>query len=335
MKRLHDPPPPPLAANVALSTLQCQLAAENLCVAASHLLSLIRILRLSLLIMDEETISAEEGYQSWQANQITERAMALADQYGGFTKTVEAMQAMAHNLQANDTHVVNPSGLDAAGQLTSAYDMALIAAAAMKIPDFRTVANTKSYAFPGYMPKPGHVRKTFQIYTENRLLRHNYRGIAGGKTGFTSLAHRTFWAAAERNGHILVVTLFQIHEPTEQAAKELLNWGFDNRTKVSPIGSLVAPLSAVPTNPSDPATPLSAASTTTSESTSESTSSAPASNTPWIWIGALGGLGLLAATFLLRRSAVTRRKNARIAGRHATGTANLPERLDEPEYVNL
>jgi hypothetical protein len=79
MKRLHDPPPPPLAANVALSSLQCQLAAENLCVAASHLLSLIRVLRLSLLIMDEESISTEEEYQSWQANQITERAMALAD----------------------------------------------------------------------------------------------------------------------------------------------------------------------------------------------------------------------------------------------------------------
>lgn len=79
MKLLHDPPPPPLAANVAMSTLQCQLAAENLCVSASHLLSLIRILRLSLLIMDEETISAEEEYQSWQANQITEQAMSLAD----------------------------------------------------------------------------------------------------------------------------------------------------------------------------------------------------------------------------------------------------------------
>ena len=56
----QDPPPPPLAADVALSTLQCQLAAENICVASSHILSLIRTLKLSLLLMDEDCIEAEE-----------------------------------------------------------------------------------------------------------------------------------------------------------------------------------------------------------------------------------------------------------------------------------
>ena len=37
-------------------------------------------------------------------------AMALADQYGGAPKTVEAMQTMAHQLQALDTHVVTRCG---------------------------------------------------------------------------------------------------------------------------------------------------------------------------------------------------------------------------------
>ena len=261
-------------------------------------------------------------------------AMALANQYGGFDKTVSAMQAMAHNLQAHDTHVVNPSGLDADGQLTSAYDMALIAGAAMKIPDFRTVANTKSYAFPGYMPKPGHQRKTFQIYTENRLLRHNYRGIAGGKTGFTSLAHRTFWAAAERNGHMLLVTLFQIHEPTEQATKDLLNWGFNNRTKVSPVGTLVAPISAL-ANTSTPATAPSAT-TTVNTSNLAATTSVSNRNVPWLWIAVLA-LGSLAGAFLLRRRTIARRRSARLSGRHRVGTpamTNPPERLDEPDFAD-
>jgi hypothetical protein len=122
--------------------------------------------------------------------------------------------------------------------------MALIAHAAMQIPDFRTVTMTKYYQFPGKMPAAGHTRSTFQIYTENRLLRHNFKGVAGGKTGFTSLAHRTFWGAAERNGHLLVATLFQIHEPTETAAEHLLNWGFANLGKVAPVGTLVAPVKA-------------------------------------------------------------------------------------------
>lgn len=79
MNSLQDPPPPPLAANVALSSLQCQLAVENLCVAASQLLSLIRTLRLSLLLMDEATIMAEEEWQVEQVRVITEKAMQEAD----------------------------------------------------------------------------------------------------------------------------------------------------------------------------------------------------------------------------------------------------------------
>jgi hypothetical protein len=45
---------------VAVSTLQCQLAAENICVACSNLLSLIRTVRLSLLFMDQDTIRSEQ-----------------------------------------------------------------------------------------------------------------------------------------------------------------------------------------------------------------------------------------------------------------------------------
>ncbi len=246
-------------------------------------------------------------------------ATALANQYGGVGKTVTAMQAMAHQLRADDTHVVNPSGLDADGQVTSAYDMALIAAAAMQIPDFRTVANTKSYAFPGYMPKPGHKRMTYQIYTENRLLRHDYRGIAGGKTGFTSLAHRTFWAAAERNGHMLVVTLFQIHEPTEQAARELLNWGFDNRAKVNPIGTLVAPISSIPTTSGQPTTQPSPTEVAVNAAGVAIGSS---SGTPWPLIMILSALAAAAAAFYARRHTIRQRRTARIAGRHTTGVVS-------------
>jgi D-alanyl-D-alanine carboxypeptidase (penicillin-binding protein 5/6) len=204
--------------------------------------------------------------------------------------------------------------------------MALIAGAAMQIPDFRTVANTKSYAFPGYMPKPGHKRKTFQIYTENRLLRHDYRGIAGGKTGFTSLAHRTFWAAAERNGHMLLVTLFQIHEPTEQAARELLNWGFDNRSRVNPIGTLVPPLTSIPTtSPTAPAAASAAQPTTSPAAQGVAATTGTGGSVPWAWVLSLSALGLAASAFALRRRTIRKRRDARRSGRHVSGTASAPE----------
>jgi D-alanyl-D-alanine carboxypeptidase (penicillin-binding protein 5/6) len=175
-------------------------------------------------------------------------AAALADSYGGMAKTVTAMQAQARTLQAFDTFVKNPSGLDADGQVSSAYDMALIARAAMQLPDFQGVTSALRYDFPG---KPGNPRPTYKIYTQNRLLLHGYHGTIGGKTGFTSLAHRTFWGAATRGGHTLVVTLFQIGEPTERAARALLDWGFANDGKVTPVGTLVDP--AEPSHGTGPA----------------------------------------------------------------------------------
>ena len=60
LMRDADDPPPPLAANVQMSAVQAKLASENLCVASSHALDLIRTLRLSALLMDEEAIRAEE-----------------------------------------------------------------------------------------------------------------------------------------------------------------------------------------------------------------------------------------------------------------------------------
>ena len=75
MKSLSDPPPPPLAADVALSSVQCRAASENICVACSQLLSLIRTLRLSLLLMDGDTMEAEEHLQVEYAQQRVEEIM--------------------------------------------------------------------------------------------------------------------------------------------------------------------------------------------------------------------------------------------------------------------
>jgi D-alanyl-D-alanine carboxypeptidase (penicillin-binding protein 5/6) len=204
-------------------------------------------------------------------------AAALADANGGMTTTVAEMQAMAHRLRADDTTVKNNSGLDAKGQLSSAYDMALFARAALALPDFRQVTRTLRYAFPGKPAAAGATRSTYQIYTQNRLLIHGYRGTIGGKTGFTSLAHRTFWGAASRGGHTIVATLFQIHEPTETAVKALLNWGFANTGKVTPVGTLVAPLADPAASGTD------AASTSTGGGTSASAAN-PASGgrAPWL-----------------------------------------------------
>lgn len=51
----------------------------------------------------------------------------LASMYGGMPQTVAAMQKHAEELQALDTVVVSPDGYDAPRQVSSAYDLTLIA----------------------------------------------------------------------------------------------------------------------------------------------------------------------------------------------------------------
>ncbi|KAL3779143.1 hypothetical protein ACHAW5_006943 [Stephanodiscus triporus] len=75
MRDADDPPPPPLAANVEMTALQAKLAAENLCVASSNALDLIRTLRLSVLLADEELMRAEEeeeALEMFEASLIAE-----------------------------------------------------------------------------------------------------------------------------------------------------------------------------------------------------------------------------------------------------------------------
>ena len=100
------------------------------------------------------------------------------------------------------------------------------------------------------MPKAGKKRKTFELWNQNPLLREGYRGVLGVKTGYTTLAGRTFVGAAKRGDHTLVVTLMGVTEPTVDAASKLLTWGFHEEAHVTPVGTLVDPVT--PSAPSDP-----------------------------------------------------------------------------------
>ncbi|PVC89158.1 D-alanyl-D-alanine carboxypeptidase [Streptomyces sp. CS090A] len=175
----------------------------------------------------------------------------LSEMYGGVPKTVAAMQKHAEELQALDTTVVSPDGYDAPGQVSSAYDLTLIARSGMQKKDFREYAATASADFPGEKKK-GKKRESFEIQNTNRLITGDigvdpYKGIAGVKNGYTTHAGSTFTGVAERNGRVLLVTVMnpsaeESHAVYKEAA-HLLDWGFAASGKVTPVGQLVPPKS--------------------------------------------------------------------------------------------
>jgi len=158
---------------------------------------------------------------------------------GGVPATVAAMNAEAHRLGADDTHAVNPSGLDAPDQVTSAYDLALIARADFARADFVRYDTTLRMQWPAQPPRDP---DGFQIQNENKLL-VSYPGALGGKTGFTDQARHTYVGAAQRNGRRLVVTLMGaeiVPARAWQQGARLLDWGFGLPATAS-VGHLVTP----------------------------------------------------------------------------------------------
>ncbi|MFF0269170.1 D-alanyl-D-alanine carboxypeptidase family protein [Kribbella sp. NPDC004536] len=166
-------------------------------------------------------------------------ALCAHDQ-GGIPATIQRMNAKAKDLGALDTHVTDPTGLDADGQYSSAYDLALFAQAGLARQDFATYASTKYTNFPNVGNKG-----TYQVANQNKLL-FNYQGALGVKTGYTTLARNTFIGAARRDGHTLVVTMMNAPHGITEDASNLLTWTFANYDKLKPVGTLVKPAGAQP-----------------------------------------------------------------------------------------
>jgi serine-type D-Ala-D-Ala carboxypeptidase (penicillin-binding protein 5/6) len=163
-------------------------------------------------------------------------AVALAQATGSYGRGIALMNATAARLQARDTHVVDPNGLNAPGQLTSAYDLALIARQAVAMPAFLHYDQIRAASFP---VEPG---KSETLVNQNRLIKTDPGGL-GGKIGWTSAAGATYVGLARRGGVTLIVTLLHCPSLTEiGSAERLLDWGFAADGKVGPVGVLVPPL---------------------------------------------------------------------------------------------
>jgi D-alanyl-D-alanine carboxypeptidase (penicillin-binding protein 5/6) len=163
-------------------------------------------------------------------------AMALAQATGSLSQGMTVINAEARHLQADDTVAITPNGLDAPGQHTSAYDLALFARQGLNMPAFLKYDQTTSAQF-----KIGK-KKSVGLWNQNSLLA-TYQGALGGKIGWTAAAGATYVGMARRHGVTLIVTLLHCPALTEiNAGRSLLNWGFAVDGKVRPVGTLVGPL---------------------------------------------------------------------------------------------
>ena len=157
-------------------------------------------------------------------------AYALARANESVAVTLREMNATAAELGAFDTVAKDPSGLDQPGETSSAYDLALIGRAAMKLPSFRSYVSTRTASVPGGRSSDGKMLPGFKINNHNRLL-YNYDGAIGIKNGYTIAAKQTFIAAATRGGKTYIVTEMASPNGSWRPTAALLDWAFAHGTR--------------------------------------------------------------------------------------------------------
>ena len=170
----------------------------------------------SMYLKAGEILTVQDLLYGLMLHSGNDAAVALAIYCGGTVEGfAELMNDKAHRLGMQNTHFVNPNGLDSPGHYSTARDMAILAAYAMENPIFLKTVSTKT------------------VTVGDRILRNHNKllwlleGADGVKTGFTKAAGRILVSSCTRQGRRLItVTMNDRNDWADHQA--LYEYGFSN-----------------------------------------------------------------------------------------------------------
>jgi len=168
-----------------------------------------------------ETYTRRDLLQVLLVHSTNDVALCLArDNAGSVEAFARKMNRKAAELGMSDSHFVNPNGLPAPGQYSTARDMSKIAQAAYASRTIRNIVATKTMAF---RYADGHVR----VFENTNHLLKAYPYCNGMKTGYTEAARKCLIASGNYAGRdIIAVVLGDRASSIWKDAYQLLAWGF-------------------------------------------------------------------------------------------------------------
>jgi D-alanyl-D-alanine carboxypeptidase len=190
-------------------------------------------------------VTVDNALKMMLVKSANDMAVVLAEGVGGSIDGFSAqMNQAAEKLGMTQTSYVNPNGLPADGQITSARDLAILARAIIRdLPEYEYFVHIPSIRFG---------RKVTQNF--NKLI-GRYPGADGFKTGFICASGYNLVASATRNGKRLIAVVLGASSGQMRAvrAAQLLERGFANNTlswlrpSLGTVDNLV-PIDASPPN---------------------------------------------------------------------------------------
>ena len=180
----------------------------------------------SIYLCEGEELTLEELLYALMLESANDAAVAIAiGLCGSEDAFIDAMNRKATSLGLSNTHFSNPHGLDAEDHYTTAYELALIARAALQNALFKTIVSTRKTTI-SHQNTDG-VRL---LINHNKMLRL-YDGCIGIKTGYTQKSGRCLVSAAERDGITMIAVTLNSPDDWNDHTK-LLNFGFSNYRKI-------------------------------------------------------------------------------------------------------
>lgn len=191
------------------------------------------------------TVTVDNALKMLMVKSANDVAYVLAEGVGGSVeKFSDDMNATSRRLGMTQSHWVNPNGLPAENQISSARDIAILARAMIKdFPEYQSYWNTPAIKFGK------------KVMRNTNSLIGRYPGADGGKTGFICASGFNVVASATRNGRRLIVVVLGSQSSPLRGAKAagMLERGF-NRNGLSwltPSLGTVDSLQAIAAAPPD------------------------------------------------------------------------------------
>ena len=188
-----------------------------------------------------EQLTVEQALYAIATMSANDAANVLAEAVSGSLSDFAVhMTDTARSLGAMDTNFTNANGLPDSSHYTTAYDMALITAAALKVPGLAEYFCTTEYLLP-----PTNLSDARVFANKDRLLpggQYYYEGVLMAKTGWTSSAQGTFAAVVRRGDTTLIVIALKspLLEDKYRDTWTLMDYGFSRYAKVFFTGEELA-----------------------------------------------------------------------------------------------
>lgn len=184
-----------------------------------------------LNLEEGDVLSVRECLYVMLLQSSNQAANALAEFVGGSRSGfVDMMNQKVAKLGCQESHFANPSGLNDETQLTSAYDMALIARAAFGNPALLDISSTLKASIPATANNPEGRSFSMEhklLVTTDESSPDYYPYAVAGKTGYTSIAGQTLVTYARREDRgLIAVTLKSTQKTHYSDTKTILEFGF-------------------------------------------------------------------------------------------------------------